>query len=122
MNRLEGKCLAVYNVRMSEEENQETGDIRLSTGLCEVCGKPTSSPLMALDTTDEAPTHDEPYICNRCLVDIKTQVYTELEVRNRVTHLESEVKVLGTKVWVLSTLFALCGIVIGFVLGVAFGC
>ena len=71
--------------------------------------------------TDEEPEHDEPFICNRCLVEIKREVYTELELRNRVTNLESEVKGLGIRVWVLSTVFALFGIVIGFILGAAFG-
>jgi hypothetical protein len=54
---------------------------------------------------------------NRHLVEIKREVYTELELRNRVTSLESETKALGTKVWMLATLFSVFGIVFGIVIG-----
>jgi hypothetical protein len=91
------------------------------TGTLIVCGRETSSPLVARVADDEEPKHDEPFVCNRCLVEIRKEVYTELELRNRVTNLETETKNLGTRVWVLSTLFAVFGIVIGFVLGIAFG-
>ena len=109
------------NLPMTEDDNKERDNISFSTGLCASCGKPTSNALVALVADDEEPEHDEPFICNRCLVEIKREVYTELELRNRVTNLESEVKGLGIRVWVLFTVFALFGIVIGFILGTAFG-
>lgn len=66
---------------------------------------------------DENPEHDEPFICNRCLVEMKKEVYTELELGNRVTSLEAATEALGTRVWVLSTLLGVFGIVVGYVLG-----
>lgn len=103
------------------EDDKERDNISFSTGLCASCGMPTSNALVALVADDEKPEHDEPFICNRGLVESKREVYTELELRNRVTNLESEVKGLGTRVWVLCTVFALFGMVIGFILGAAFG-
>jgi hypothetical protein len=105
---------------MTEGENLDS-DLSFSTGDCASCGKPTANPLVALVAEDEKPEHDEPFICNRCLVEIKREVYTELELRNRMTRLETRVDNLGTRVWVLATIYGLFGIVVGFVLGAAFG-
>src|SRR5918998_4284908 len=105
---------------MTEGENLDS-DLSFSTGDCASCGKPTANPLVALVAEDEKPEHDEPFICNRCLVEIKREVYTELELRNRVTILETGIQSLETRTWVLSTIMGVFGIVIGFVLGAAFG-
>ena len=110
---------------MPENEDLQRDELAFSTGNCATCGKPTSNALVALVADDEEPEHDEPFICNRCLVEIKREVYTELELRNRVTQLEAEVKGLGTRVWVSAALFGflfgLFGIVAGYVLGAEFG-
>ena len=106
---------------MTQNEEPQREELVLSTGLCAACGKPTSSALVAEVADGETPEHNEPFICNRCIVEIKKEVYTELEVRNRVSALESKVNGLETRVWILSILFSFFGIVIGFVLGAALG-
>ena len=63
---------------MTEGENLERDYISFSTSDCPSCGNPTSNTLVAEFADGEEPEHDEPFICNRCPVEIKREVYTEL--------------------------------------------
>src|SRR4051812_8296314 len=66
------------------------GEIVFTTGPCAICGHETSNALVAVvDVGAPVPEHDEPFICNRCLVSLRKDMYTEWELRQRVRELET---------------------------------
>jgi hypothetical protein len=104
---------------MSESSSQ---GLYFEDGLCAICGKPTIR--SGWDDLEKAIGIDrdrEPFVCSRCLVDLRGDMATELEVRRQITNLQATVTSLNTRVWVLSIRFSVFGIVVGFVLGAAFG-
>ena len=51
--------------------------------------------------------YEEPMVCNRCLVDLRGDMATELEVRRQLGTLEAKVEGLSTRQWILYFAFTL---------------
>jgi len=96
-------------------ENREFDDYT-EDGLCVICGKPTVRP--GRESVDHARDADkEPFVCNRCLVDLRGDMATELEVRRRLTQLEAITHGLQTKLWYQSNAFTVAMTIIGVLVG-----
>jgi hypothetical protein len=72
-----------------------------------------------LESVDLARGEDkEPFVCNRCLVDLREDMATELEVRRQLTNLEAKTQGLETKLWNQSLAFNVVLAVGSFLAGV----
>ena len=104
-------------------EIHDVGDTYLDEGLCALCGKPTVRE--GKDSVDRARGEEEPHVCNRCLVDLRGEMATELEVRRQLTTLEAKIErveaKLDTRLWFMSMAFTVALSVATLVIGVLLG-
>jgi hypothetical protein len=102
---------------------EDTGDLYIDEGKCAVCGKPTYR--MGSEKGNSRRGEKEPLICNRCLLDLRGDMATELEVRRQLGNLEAQVQAvdskvesrLDTRLWVLGIVLAVVLTVAGFFAG-----
>ena len=92
-------------------------------GLCAICGKPTiRSGWGAVEEQAGVDRSRKPFVCSKCLVDLRGDMATELEVRRQMGNLEKRLQVLETKLWyqslVLNVMLAIAGFLAGALVGV----
>lgn len=106
---------------MTNEGDYPEGDFGFDDGPCSLCGKPTVRPWV--EDIDEARGADnvEPRVCNKCLLDLRGDMATELDVRRRLTNLEGTVKGATTKETILYVSFTVAMAAASFVLGLLIG-
>lgn len=105
----------------------ELQDVYIDRGNCAICGKPTYR--LGLESSDLSRADKEPLVCTKCLIDLRGDMATELEVRRQLSNLETEIgsvssKVndrLDTRLWVLGILLAVALTVGGFFAGAYIG-
>ena len=97
---------------------------------CAICGKPTTKTVIpSVDKARIAQVTDkEPSVCNKCMVDLRGDMVTELEVRRQLTSLEAKIhgveskleNRLVTRVWFLGVVLAIVLTITGFLAGAYF--
>lgn len=99
----------------------EKGNMGWEMDTCVICGKWTSRAFIeGLDELrDEG--NKEPFVCNKCLVDMRGDMATELEVRRQLSTLEAKVEGLGTRQWILGFAFSLAFAALTFIAGLWLG-
>ena len=88
---------------MSEDINP--GDIGFDDGRCALCGRPTVRPIIGAVEIARGEEHKEPFVCNTCLLDLRGDMATGLEVRRQLGNLEARVQGFDTKLWNQSLAF-----------------
>ncbi len=64
----------------------DTDDLYIDKRTCAVCGKVTHR--LGLDSVGLERGEKEPLVCNKCLLDLRGDMATELEVRRQLGNLE----------------------------------
>jgi hypothetical protein len=100
---------------------EEEGGLGFIGGDCALCGKPTVRPFMDSVERRRGKENVEPFVCNKCLVDLRSDMATELEVRRQVGNLEARVEGLSTQQWVLYFAFTLALGALTFIAGLWLG-
>jgi len=68
----------------AEDENVlDPEDAGYDEGPCSICGRPTVRPFLGRVEIARGEEHKEPFVCNKCLVDLRGDMATELEVRRQ---------------------------------------
>jgi hypothetical protein len=98
---------------MSQQEDYNAENVGWSADICRICGRSASA--LYTEATDE------PIICNRCIVDMRKDMTTELEVRRQLGNLEARVEGLNTRQWILSFVFPITLGLLMFLLGLWLG-
>jgi hypothetical protein len=98
-------------------------DLYLDQRPCSICGNPTYR--LGLESGDEKRGEKEPIVCNKCLVDLRGDMATELEVRRQMGKLEARVDTVSgnvdrvsDRVWYSERWFNVAVTVGGFLAGV----
>lgn len=82
-------------------------DVGFIEGDCVLCGKASLRPAMGEVDTARGKDNLEPIVCNKCLVDLRGDMATELEVRRQLGTLEAKVEGLSSRQWVAYFAFTL---------------
>jgi hypothetical protein len=99
-------------------------DIVFESGDCAICGYPTLQTIVPghQKLREERGAKDrEPFVCNKCLLDLRGDMATELEVRRQLGNLEAKVEGLSTRQWFLYLAFTLAVGLLSFLAGQLFG-
>jgi hypothetical protein len=106
---------------VSDNEDFLSGDIGIDGGLCVLCGRPTVRPVVSGVEEARGEEYREPFVCNKCLVDLRGEMATELEVRRQLGALEAKVEGYAWKQWILYFAFTLAFGALTFLAGVWLG-
>ena len=76
---------------MSAEDNNpiDPEDIGFDDGPCALCGRLTVRPFIGAVEIARGEEYKEPFVCNKCLVDLRGDMATELEVRRQIGALDA---------------------------------
>lgn len=75
------------------------GEDGYEDGLCALCSRPTARLIVGDVEIARGEEYKEPFVCNKCLLDLRGDMATELEVRRQLGTLEARVQGLDTKLW-----------------------
>jgi hypothetical protein len=75
------------------------GEDGYEDGLCALCGRPTVRLIVGDVEIARGEEYREPFVCNKCLLDLRGDMATELEVRRQLGTLDARVQSLDTKLW-----------------------
>ena len=88
-------------------------------GPCAVCVRQTVRPFVGAVEISRGEEYKEPYVCNRCLLDIRGDMATELEVRRQMGNLEAKIHGLEASYKNQNLALQIVLTVCGFLAGVA---
>lgn len=88
-------------------------------GPCAICGRPAVRPFLENIEIARGEDHKEPCVCNKCLVDLRGDMATELEVRRQMTNLEAKTQGLEARFSNQNLSLQIVLVVCGFLAGVA---
>jgi hypothetical protein len=97
----------------------ETGNAYFEDGNCGICGKLTVR--TGFTGVDAVRGDREPFVCNKCLIDLRGDMATELEVRRQLGNLEAKLEGYAWKQWILYFAFTLIFAALTFVAGLWLG-
>lgn len=87
-----------------------------------MCGKHTgAASIEAVEEGVARRTNNKPMVCNKCLVDLRGDMATELEVRRQLGTLEAKIEGYAWKQWILYFAFSLALAALTFVAGLWLG-
>lgn len=86
-----------------------------------ICGKETVAPFVEAVDRARGEGNEEPLVCNKCLVDLRGDMATELEVRRQLGNLEAKVEGYAWKQWILYFSFTLVFGILTFLAGLWLG-
>lgn len=90
-------------------------------GDCVICGKPSLRPAVGAVDIARGKDNLEPIVCNKCLLDLRGDMATELEVRRQIGNLESRIEGYAWKQWILYFAFTLVFGALTFIAGLWLG-
>ena len=88
-------------------------------GTCAICGHPTAgwvSPKTQAARRAKG-VNEEPFVCKKCLVDLRGDMATELQGRRRLTNVEGQIHSVNTELWVTGLALTLAVALLGFLAG-----
>lgn len=102
-------------------EEHEDDSIGFKSDPCVLCRRPTVRPWIAKVDRERGEDHEEPLVCNKCLVDMRGDMATELEVRRQLGILEARVEGYAWRQWILYFAFTLVFAALTFLAGLYLG-
>jgi hypothetical protein len=87
---------------------------------CVICRRLTVRPFVASVDRGRGEEHREPLVCNKCLLDMRGDMATELEVRRQLGVLEATVTGYEWRQWILYFAFTILLAALTFIAGLYF--